>query len=95
MPFKTEHAARQHDPREYVTFRRGQISKRPSIFAIFGVLPTGTVEIQSFRFPVSAWTPIEARKWLRLHGLKSKVEPAKESRLTSAKRIRYRSGRRG
>lgn len=82
MPFRTEHAARQKDPKRYKgRFRRGKPSGFPAgVYVIYGLRNVNgkTVsEIQAIRFKISSWTPERARKWLKKHGFKTTLEVAK------------------
>ncbi len=72
MPYRNEHAARLKDPSRYIDFRRENDwgGKGSGVDAIWGVLPSGEVELQAIRFRADKWTVAEAKKWLRDHGYK-------------------------
>jgi hypothetical protein len=80
MPYPTEHAARIADPGQFAKIRRENSafdSEGRPIDALWGVPRSGAVEIQSLRFPVSAWTAAAARAWLNAHDYSpSALEPA-------------------
>lgn len=66
-PFRTEHAARQRDPDDFIasTFRRKNITEGVDI--IFGKLksdPRGSMVPQTYRFDAEKFTPAQARQWL-------------------------------
>lgn len=81
MPFRTEHSARQKDPGRYKKFRAGKPSGFPAgVYVLYGLRRVGgkTVsEIQTIRFKISQWTADRARRWLKNHGFKSRLEVAK------------------
>lgn len=73
MPFKTEHAARQTDPKRYKRFARKTLA--PGITAVLGIRSDGS-EVQSVRFDADRFTPAEARGWLKDHDFKAVLEEA-------------------
>ena len=98
MPFPKEHAARQTDPDKYIRIRRENDKFSSGIDAIWGVLPDGTVELQSIRFDASKFTPEQARAWLKDHGKKTGLEPASgmtEEFLLEGDRLKVRLIREG
>ncbi len=80
MPFPNEHAARQTDPKQYSSFRRGQPKGFPSgVFVVYGI-KNGVSEIQTIRFKSNKWTAEEAKKWLKKNKFKTAVEPASKGK---------------
>ncbi len=80
MPFPNEHAARQTDPKQYNSFRRGQPKGFPSgVFVVYGI-KNGVSEIQTIRFKSNKWTAEEAKKWLKKNKFKTAVEPASKQK---------------
>lgn len=81
-PFPNEHAARQTDPGQYDTFRRGRPKGFPNgIDVIFGIKNVGgkrVSEIQSLRFKSAIWSADKARKWLKEHNFKTSLEEARK-----------------
>ena len=80
-PYRTEHAARQRDPREFKTF--GRISEHTHdgkrvdfIIGGYGDDDGRGSRVQSVRFPTDEWTEDEAREWLVAHKMRSHIEPA-------------------
>ena len=72
MPYPAEHAARMADPSEFdpKSFRRKQLA--PGISAVLGRRGEGgPMTVQSYRFAVETFTPVQARTWLGQH----KLEP--------------------
>lgn len=78
-PYRTEHAASQHDPANYSRFSRKTIAPaRPGRGKVDAVLgwKGGKSEIQSLRFPIGEWTVPKIKKWLKEHGFKARIERA-------------------
>lgn len=76
MPFPNEHAARQVDPGQFTSFRRGTPKGFPKgVSVIFGI-KGGKSQIQSIRFKRQTWTPKRAKAWLKSHGFKTGLEVA-------------------
>lgn len=48
-----------------------------TIDALFGGLRGGGSEIVSLHFPADQWSSSQAKKWLKAHGFKDNVEPAR------------------
>jgi len=72
-PFPNEHAARQVDPKNFESFRRGHPEGFPDgVDAIWGITSEGTTALQSLRFAKDKFTPDEAKKWLKDHGFSVK-----------------------
>lgn len=72
MPFPNEHAARQADPAQFKTFRRGKPKGFPKgVSVIFGIKGPGKSQIQSIRFKRTLWTPKRAKAWLKTNGFKT------------------------
>lgn len=70
-PFANEHRARQADPDQFDSFRRGQPEGFPdSVEAIFGITEDGS-QIQSVVFDASQWTESSAKEWLSEHDFKT------------------------
>lgn len=67
MPYPNEHAARLEDPAKYADIRRENNKFGKGIHAIWGILESGTVELQAIRFTASMWTVAEAKAWLKAH----------------------------
>lgn len=88
MPFPNEHAARQRAPSGFVRYRRQNNKGGSGVHFIFGVTRDGTAVLQSIRFSASAFTPEEARAWLRRHkyktGLEAASKPASEALVVEA-----------
>jgi len=78
-PYPNEHAARQLDPKQFQEFRREKDKFGPGIDAIWGIDSNGKAKLQSIRFDSSKFTVAQARKWLKDHGKKTVIEPAKKS----------------
>lgn len=76
MPFPNEHAARQADPKDFERFIRISTGFPDGISAIIGYTADGKSKVQSFRFDKKKWTPAQAKKWLKDHGMKVDLEPA-------------------
>ena len=78
MPFKSEHAARQIDPKEFKDFRRVHEDAAPEgIDFVYGVREDGSTEIQSVRADAELWSVEDFRGWLEEHELTSgNLEPA-------------------
>lgn len=80
MPFKTEHAARQADPRDFDRFRRTHPEGWPTgLDAIWGIRADGSTAIQSVRADAERWTPAKLREWLVGAGMKADIEEAVEA----------------
>lgn len=80
MPFPNEHAARQTDPKQYTSFRRGQPKGFPSgVFVVYGI-KNGVSEIQTIRFKSNKWTVTQAKAWLKKNKFKTAVEPASKGK---------------
>lgn len=76
-PFPNEHAARQADPGQFKTFRRGSLPGAPAgVHVIWGITAAGKSAIQSLRFDASKFTPEQAKKWLKEHNFKTGLEAA-------------------
>jgi len=71
VPFPQFHAARQHDPGQYVRIRIAKNRGGKGIDFIFGFKKGGGSEVQSVRFDKSVFTPAQAKKWLKDHGFSS------------------------
>ena len=70
MPFKNEHAARQHDPDQFKDLRRVKEELAPEgIDFIYGIREDGSTTIQSVRADASLWTVERFRAWLVEHDL--------------------------
>ena len=65
-PYPTEHAARQHDPKDYSEIRRKNDAFGPGISVIYGI-KNGQTEVQSLRFAADKFTVAQAKKWLTEH----------------------------
>lgn len=79
-PYPGEHAARLQDPDKYDSFSRENDAGGLGIDFVWGVLPDGSVEIQSIRFDADEFTVDEARKWLEEHDFEPiEFEPASGS----------------
>ena len=96
MPYQNEHAARQVDPRKFVDFRRKLLGR--GVSAIFGITQarrdgdrSDPLQVQALRFDARKWTVAKAQAWLRDHGFKSRVEPAKRTRDLASDRARIRA----
>jgi hypothetical protein len=73
MPYPTEHAARVRDPGSFIegSFRSKAIGTE-GVRIITGKLKggDGAMVTQAYRFPVSKFTPEQARKWLKDNNVK-------------------------
>jgi hypothetical protein len=67
MPFRTEHAARMADPKQFDRIRRKNNKFGRGIDAVFG-MKNGKSVLQAIRFDAAHFTPAMARKWLKEHG---------------------------
>lgn len=76
MPYATEHAARQQDPKKYMRLRRKKLTK--GVDAVIGFDKSGTSEIQSLRFDAEQFSTSEAKQWLKDHGFSTSLEEAVE-----------------
>jgi hypothetical protein len=76
LPYTSEHAARQLDPKQFKRFVRTSRNFPKGVSAIIGWLSNGKSKIQSLRFDVKYWTAEQARRWLNRHGYKSNIEEA-------------------
>lgn len=76
MPFLHFQAGRQKSPKQYDSFATKKNQGGAGIDFVFGI-KNGKSEIQSIHFDTSKFTPTQAKAWLKKHGFKSKVEPAK------------------
>jgi len=69
MQYSSEHSARVRGPRRFdpKTMRSKRLSK--SIRVIVGNLRrgNGSMVVQAYRFARAAFTPLQARKWLKDH----------------------------
>jgi hypothetical protein len=80
MPYPNEHAARQNNPNKYFKFKRENNALGRGIHVIWGIYVVNgkeRVEIQSIRFSASLFSVNEAREWLKSHGYKTNIEPAR------------------
>lgn len=77
-PYRTEHAARQHDPWAFEYFRRMTVDTNDGreVHFVLGIYPGGGTEIQSVRFPIGQWTTEQAEDWLRRYHKRDMVEAA-------------------
>lgn len=84
MPFRTEHAARQHAPSRYRSCGRVTVYSHGRPIGLLTCSPTGRqtahdTEVASIRFPVDYWSVTTALAWLRKHGYRTdKFEEATE-----------------
>ena len=76
-PYPNEHASRQTDPDKYKRFARQKDKGGDGIDFIFGITEDGKTELQSIRFDKNKYTPEQAKKWLKDHGMKENLEEAK------------------
>lgn len=74
MPHRTEHAARQLPPEQFVRFFRRPLA--PGVVAVIGVDLHGRLRIQSVRLRSERFTPDQARAWLARNGFEAAIEPA-------------------
>jgi len=93
MPFKSEHSARQLDPRQFDDFRREHEDVAPDgIDFIYGINLDGTSEIQSVRADAELWTAKSFQAWLVEHDLTAEfLEPAREPAAPEATRALLQS----
>jgi len=75
-PYPSEHAARQLDPNQFGEMRRENNKFGTGIHAIWGILPSGKVKLQSIRFDRKKFTPAQAKAWLKEHKHKTTIEAA-------------------
>ena len=75
-PFPSEHAARQMSPGQFADFRRENDKFGKGVHAIWGILPSGKVKLQSVRFSITTFTPEQAKAWLKEHDMKGRLEEA-------------------
>jgi len=88
-PYPHEHAARQLPPDIFDSFRRVNNMFGDGIDVIFGRLKESRKwAIQSIRFDATKWTVEAAKKWLKDHGYKDDVEPAKPEKSADVTEIK-------
>jgi hypothetical protein len=99
MPYPNEHSARLQDPDKFDSFGRtkggklygGVLIVPATIGVIWGHPKGGPVEAaipQALRFPISAWTEAEAKKWLKDNDVKYiSFEAAKELQAMTVKEL--------